>query len=230
MLKVIVRNPLHGKFRWLENKQDNKRGLEKMARGNQREQRGRSIDHIVGFGKSCKDSNGWMFSWVKKNALFFLAQIIKAQFIFQNIPEIWDPCKDDGELHFCPYKGDLSEWRKWFFPKQRFWYQKSLSCRLSQRWDLKKKRFRLKLCILKNKLPFFQWNLFPSKLTLKAQQPLLSKYRLWLGASPAFSSRLHQQKWILGVTRVFQGLVWVSLLCPPLQRVRKIKSWHELNW
>lgn len=52
-----------------------------------------------------------MFEWVKKNTLylFFLAEITEAQFILQNIPEIWDSCKNDGELHFCPYKGDLSE-------------------------------------------------------------------------------------------------------------------------
>lgn len=89
------------------------------------------FDTSIMYARSVVLSNTVLSSWGQS-----LCTVKKAEtcFILQNIPEIWKSCKNDGELYFCSYKGNLPEWRKWLFPKQRFWCQKSLFRRLNQRW------------------------------------------------------------------------------------------------
>lgn len=87
--------------------------------------------HKVVHTRSVVLANTFLSSWGRG---LCTVKKVETCFILQNIPEIWKSCKNDGELYFCSYKGNLPEWRKWFFPKQRFWCQKSLSRRLNQRW------------------------------------------------------------------------------------------------
>lgn len=83
-------------------------------------------------------------------------------YIFQNISKIWESNQNDGELYFCCYKGDLPKWRKWLFPKQRFWCQKSLSCRLNQRWEeiFLKQILQFNSTVFGSQIYLHQWNIF----------------------------------------------------------------------